>query len=187
MFSRYFGKRNPEKDIERILVDLKGSGQISTDGSGTYFITPDAGHDITGSVDLVYNPATNFRNGLEMVESAENIVHGRFLAPAAVGTNGSINIKTVLSYDGTGNIYARHGYSANYCNVTFGHSTGLQSYSAISLADESGTWVACVGSYDMTSLSTDDFITFYIQRDGTHGSDTYSGGNVWVMGFLLTV
>ena len=170
----------------RTLLALE-NGTFGGDGAGTHFITPDGGRDTTNGVYLVYNHATNYRNGLEMVEAAVNVVHGRIQAPVVVGTShsGSATVKTVLTYDGSGDIYIRHKYSAFPCSNSTGHSAGLQSYSAVTLANQSGTWCLCVHEYTISNLDSGDFIVITLERDATDVSDTYTGGNVWVQGFQV--
>ena len=186
MYYRFFGQRNPEKDIERILVDLQGSGGIPGN-INEFFYHSLAGYDSTNTQLLSYPLSVSDLShaGLELVEAASQVVVSpRILVPSF--TTGSANVKSVIVYDGSGDIYCRHTVNAWYCNVSTAHAGSSQSYAAITLSSQAFSWAVCISSYDFSNISAGDYLRIGFNRDATHGSDTYSGGNVWHTGFHVT-
>jgi len=109
MYYRFFGQRNPEKDIERILVDLLGTGGVSTRIRFYTFTIEDVLTVNTGKIRL-YNRTGDTLTILEVF--------------AAVNTASSgANIILDINQNGT-SIW--NATPANRVTITAGANTGSQ-------------------------------------------------------------
>jgi len=188
MPSKRLSNKSFERDASRLRVlmnnDFGGQGYT---GSGVHFVPPETGLDITGGSALGYTATGgSFTKGMQLIEGNQCAVYGRLYVPSAVGAGGSATYKTIITYDGTGDIYCKSVYNSFACDLAVAHNGGGQSYAAVTLSSHATLWGVCVREHTATSLDPGDFLRVSFYRDATDAADTYAGGNVWVVGFQVT-
>ena len=177
MYYRFFGQRNPEKDIERILVDLKGSDEAGR--FATYFVPVMRGwnDDTAAYVDL----SQAAQGGIVMNDTEDIYGWGSFMTPA--GWTGIITVTGLFrTVAGTGDCYMRNfiKYTDGFSPTGYGAETG-------SLTTVTG---AGIGAYKVTpgisdTISEQSLVRVYTYRFGSHANDTYDT-TIYFLGWEIT-
>ena len=179
MYYRFFGQRNPEKDIERILVDLQGSG-AAWKSAQTNFIPVRSGYDydagapvFVGETVFSINPGVGLDSSTDLLAASSGIASlagDITLTPIAIINGGATSTNVRLS----ANSYT---VPAGSSGLSGQDDTDNVSQSTVAVPAFSGTnpvWE--ITDMNMTlTVAENSVIVAFIRRDGGGAGDSYTG------------